>query len=117
MSGVGAVDGAAALHQQRRALAAEPGARGDADTLELGRQRDRADLVIIGAHLDEARMTGVGYMAHQADVRFLEHVKDILRPIGHHAKFRIDGPRRIWRPARTGGFVSSTLTNHTKPVL
>ena len=79
------VDGVAdarALHQQHRALAAQPGAGGEGDAFLLGGERHGADRVRALAMLDQARMAGVGHVIDLLDVVRLQDVENLVAPVG-----------------------------------
>jgi len=80
------VDGIAntrALHQQRGALATEPGTRGDRDAFLLGRQGQGPDRVRFLAGLDQPGVPGIRYMIDLLDVMVLKDLEDVVAPIVH----------------------------------
>ena len=76
----------ARLHQQRGALAAEPGAGGKRHALLLGGEHHVADCRVGAAALDQPGMAGIGHIADLADVGALERVEQPVGPIGGAAR-------------------------------
>ena len=78
---VDAIADAAALHQQHAALAAEPGAGKNANSLFLGREHRRVDVRLM-AKLDQPGVPGVRNVDHLFDIGFAQFLKDLVRPRG-----------------------------------
>ena len=78
---VDAIAEAARLHQQRGALAAEPGARGQRDALLFRGEHDVTDFIVGAASVDQARMAGIGHIADLPNAAALERFEQPVRPI------------------------------------
>src|SRR5690348_17894354 len=63
-------------HQQRRALAAEPGPSRKGDAFLFGRQRDRLHILVGAAALDEPGVAGVRHIP-----RSEEHTSELQSPV------------------------------------
>ena len=70
----------ARLHQQRRALPAEPRAGRERDAFFFGGEHHIADAVVGLAARDQPRMAGIRHVADLADVGAFEHIEKLVRP-------------------------------------
>src|SRR5690348_353072 len=68
-------------HQQRRALAAEPGPSRKGDAFLFGRQRDRLHILVGAAALDEPGVAGVRHIPDLPHIGALERVIEPVGPI------------------------------------
>jgi hypothetical protein len=78
---VDTVADAARLHQQRAALAAEPGACEIADAFLLGGQHHGIDRIVFVGETDRRGVAGIGHIDDVLDVGLLQDAEHIVPPI------------------------------------
>src|SRR6185312_13977598 len=103
---VDAIAGAARLHQQHGAFAAEPGARGERHAFFFGREHDIANFGVGAAALDEPRMAGIRDVADLPDIGALERAIKPLRPVDLRSRVHEGSPSAGFSP-------SSSLSSFT----
>ena len=70
------------MHQQNAAVAAEPGAGEQGHAFFLGGQRQRQYRRVGAAALDQAPVSGVGYVGYLPYPVFLQNLENSVWPVG-----------------------------------